>query len=74
MGYSTAIVIAAGLLAGAVMLSGRADSQSPAAGRYVGVGVADSGTAAWKLDSATGEMSYCTYASGAGVSCRGAKP
>jgi hypothetical protein len=60
MNYSTAIVIGAGLIAGAVMLSSRADSQSPAAGKFVGVGVADNGLSAWKIDSSTGEMNYCT--------------
>jgi hypothetical protein len=60
MSPSTAVVIAAGLLAGAVVLSGRADSQSPAVGKFLGIGVSDNGTVAWRLDSMTGEMMQCT--------------
>ena len=58
--YPGAIVIAAGLIAAAVLLLSRADSQSPALGKFVGVGVADNGLSAWKIDSSTGELSYCT--------------
>jgi hypothetical protein len=59
MTYPTAIVIAVGLLAGAVLLSSRADSQSPL-GKFIGVGVSDSGAIAWRIDSSTGEMTQCT--------------
>jgi hypothetical protein len=58
-----AIVIAAGLIAGAVLVSSRADSQSALSGRYVGVGVADNGLAAWRIDTTTGDMQYCTLSS-----------
>jgi len=68
MNYSTAIVIGAGLIAGSVMLSSRADSQSPAAGKCVGVGVSDNDTVAWRIDSSTGEMSQCN-ASGQKIVC-----
>lgn len=68
MRYSTAIVIAAGLIAGAVMLSSRADSQSSVPGKYVGVGVSDNGAVAWRIDSSTGEMSQCTV-SGQKITC-----
>jgi hypothetical protein len=60
MTYPTAVVIAAGLIAGAVVLAGRADSQSPAAAKFVGVGVSENGTVAWRLDTGTGELSQCT--------------
>jgi hypothetical protein len=39
--FSNAIVIAAGLIAGAVLLSSRADSQSTAPGKFIGVGVSE---------------------------------
>jgi hypothetical protein len=68
MNYSTAIVIGAGLIAGAVLLSSRADSQASAVGKYVGVGVSDSGAVAWRIDSSTGEMTQCT-ASGQKITC-----
>jgi hypothetical protein len=68
MNYPTAIVIAAGLLAGAVVLSSRADSQSPSLGKYLGVGVSENGNFAWRIDSTTGEMSQCT-ASGQRIAC-----
>jgi hypothetical protein len=60
MSSSTPIVIAAGLLAGAVLLSSRADSQAPAPGKFLGVGVSDNGSVAWRVDSMTGEMMQCT--------------
>jgi hypothetical protein len=60
MTYPTAIVIAVGLLSGAVLLSSRADSQSSALGKFIGVGVSDSGAIAWRIDSSTGEMTQCT--------------
>ena len=60
MNYPTAIVIAAGLIAGAVVLSSRAESQSPFTGKYIGVGVSENGAMAWRIDSSTGEMSQCT--------------
>jgi hypothetical protein len=68
MSYSTAIVIAAGLIAGALLLSSRADSQSPALGKFIGIGVSDTGAIAWRIDSSTGEMSQCT-ASGQRIVC-----
>jgi hypothetical protein len=60
-----AIVIAVGLIAGAILLSSRADSQSPALGKFIGVGVSETGAVAWRLDSSTGEASgrcssWCT--------------
>ena len=61
MNYPTAIVIAAGLLAGALVLSNRAESQpSPFMGKYLGVGVSENGSMAWRIDSSTGEMSQCS--------------
>jgi hypothetical protein len=68
MTYPTAIVISAGLIAGALMLSGRADSQSTPTGKFVGVGVSENGTIAWRLDTGTGEMSQCTV-SGQRIVC-----
>jgi hypothetical protein len=68
MTSSIAIVIAGGLLAGAVLMSSRADSQMPALGKFVGVGVSDNGTVAWRLDSMTGEMMQCTV-SGQRIVC-----
>ena len=68
MTYPTAIVIAAGLLAGAVVLSSRAESQSPFIGKYIGVGVSENGSLAWRIDSSTGEMSQCS-ASGQRIVC-----
>jgi hypothetical protein len=68
MRYPTAIVVAAGLLAGAVLLSGRADSQSPALGKFSGIGVSQDGAIAWRVDSMTGEMMQCT-ASGQRIVC-----
>jgi hypothetical protein len=68
MNSSTAIVIAAGLLAGALLISSRADSQLPAQGKFLGVGVSDNGTVAWRLDSMTGELMHCTV-SGQRIVC-----
>jgi hypothetical protein len=63
LNHPAAVVIAAGLIAGAVMLSSRADSQAPPPAKFVGVGVADNGLTAWRIDSTTGEMHYCTLVS-----------
>jgi hypothetical protein len=68
MTSSNAIVIAAGLLAGALLISSRADSQLPAQGKFLGVGVSDNGAVAWRLDSMTGELMHCT-ASGQRIVC-----
>jgi hypothetical protein len=68
MNSSTAIVIAGGLLAGALLISSRADSQLPAQGKFLGVGVSDNGTVAWRLDSMTGELMQCAV-SGQRIAC-----
>ena len=50
MNYPGAIVITAGLIAGALLLSSQVSSQS-ATGRYQIGGVAQSGQASWRVDS-----------------------
>jgi hypothetical protein len=68
MNYSAAIIIAGGLIAGAVLLSSRAESQSPTLGKFIGIGVSENGSVAWRIDSSTGEMSQCT-SSGQRIVC-----
>jgi hypothetical protein len=68
MSYPAAIVIAAGLIAGAILTSSRVDSQTPTLGKFIGIGVSESGAIAWRIDSTTGEMTQCT-ASGQRIVC-----
>jgi hypothetical protein len=74
MNIPGALVVAAGLIAGAVVVSGhgQAQSRTPEAakaasappsvvGRYLLV--ATSGQDAWRIDTATGDVHYCVYKS-----------
>jgi hypothetical protein len=67
MTYTGAIVVGAGLLAGALILTGSGQSQTPTQGKYVGAGVSESGGTAWRVDTQTGEMAYCTVAGTGGT-------
>jgi hypothetical protein len=68
MNYPAAIVIAAGLISGALLLSSQSYSQS-ATGRYQTGGVSADGSAAWRVDTGSGEMAHCKYESGPKVTC-----
>ena len=68
MNYPGAIVIAAGLISGALLLSSQSASQS-ATGRYQIGGVAQSGLASWRVDTSTGEMAYCSASPPTSVTC-----
>ncbi len=56
MPYSKALMLAAAIAAGAVLLAGRAQTQSPSA-RYQ---LAAAGNDAWRLDTLNGRMIWCT--------------
>lgn len=56
MRYSKAILLAGALAASAVLLAGRAETQSLSS-RYQ---LAASGTGAWRLDTLTGRMIWCS--------------
>jgi hypothetical protein len=60
MNYPSAIVISAGLIAGALILNGQVQGQTPAAvGRF---SVAASGPSnAWRLDTETGWLVHCFF-------------
>ena len=59
MNYPGAIVVTAGLVAGAILFSGQGHSQANS-GRYAiaATGRAD-GTYIWRLDTTTGAVSIC---------------
>ena len=57
MRYSKAIVLAGALAAGAVLLAGRAEPQSHSS-RFQ---LAAAGNGAWRLDTVTGRMIWCSY-------------
>ncbi len=57
MRYSKAIVLAGALAAGAVLLAGRAETQSLSS-RFQ---LAAAGNGAWRLDTVTGRMIWCSY-------------
>jgi hypothetical protein len=70
MNYPGAIVIAAGLISGALLLSSQVSSQSAIAiGRYQFGGTSADGKEAWRVHTSTGEMAHCTYQSGPKVTC-----
>jgi hypothetical protein len=74
MNYPGAIVVAAGLISGALLLSSQGSSQN-AAGRFQIGGVAQSGLASWRVDTGTGEMAYCSASPPTSVTCvKGGKP
>ena len=56
MPYSKALMLAAAIAAGAVLLAGRAQTQS-LSGRYQ---LAVAGNGAWRLDTLSGRMTWCT--------------
>src|SRR5215468_114249 len=57
MSYPAAIVIGAGLIAGALMFSGQGNSQTPQpVGRWA---IAASGNQVWRIDTATGLLDVC---------------
>jgi hypothetical protein len=75
MSFPAAIVIAAGLIAGAVALSTETHSQSTTIGRYQIAASSNDGRSAWRVDTATGDMVYCASAASSGaVTCQGARP
>lgn len=69
MTYSGAIVAAAGLIAGALVLTGTGQSQpQPVIGRYALV--ADAGSKwVWRLDTSTGALQLCRDAQNNDVEC-----
>jgi len=56
MGYSKAILLAGALAASAILLTGRAETQS-LSNRYQ---LDADGNGAWRLDTVTGRMTWCT--------------
>ena len=68
MNYPAAIVIAAGLISGALLLRSQSASQNATA-RYQTGGVSTDGSAAWRVDTGTGEMAHRKYESGPKVTC-----
>jgi hypothetical protein len=76
MNMPGAIVVAAGLVAGALLLTSQSQSQSTTIGRYQISSTGQDGRVAWRVDTATGDVVYC-QASGAApvsVTCQGMKP
>jgi hypothetical protein len=70
MNYPGAIVIAAGLVSGALLLSSQVSSQSAIAiGRYQIGGISTDGKEVWRVHTSTGEMAHCKYESGTKVTC-----
>ena len=68
MNYPSAIVIAAGLIAGALVFTGQGISQSNPVGRYVIVaGSTASSAILWRGDTTNGQVSVCTVAAGTNV-------
>ena len=65
MNYPGALVIAAGLISGALFLSSQVSSQSAIAiGRYQIGGISTDGKETWRVHTSTGEMAHCRYESG----------
>jgi len=58
MGYAKAIAIGAALLAGAAMMSGPA--AAGAGGKRFAVAADGSGSGAWRVDTYTGRMLWCS--------------
>jgi hypothetical protein len=68
MDYPGAIVIGAGLIAGALILAGQGYSQAPV-GQYAIAPDAANGSA-WRIDTTTGAIVRCTFNSNVGkVQC-----
>jgi len=59
MTYSKAIVIAAGLLAGSVLLSGPATTSEGGKRYAIASGGTAAGDGAWRVDTYTGRMVWC---------------
>ena len=66
MNWPTAVVIVSGLIAGALVLSRPAVSQSP--GTWTGVGL--EGNWGWVVNTATGQVKACHNSSGPGLTCK----
>ena len=60
MSYPGAIVIAAGLIAGALILTGTGQTQVTSIGKYA-IAAEASGAAAWRLDTTTGVLQRCMW-------------
>ena len=66
MNWPTAVVIVSGLIAGALVLSRPAVSQSP--GTWTGVGM--EGNWGWVVNTVTGQIKACHNPSGPGLTCK----
>jgi hypothetical protein len=67
MNYPRAIVVAAGLIAGALVLTSSGHGQSPGIGKY---GAAhDSTGGVWRIDTTTGGVARCTVNVGGQIQC-----
>lgn len=71
-----AIIVAAALFAGTLLLTSQTQSQSTTIGRYQISGSSQEGKTAWRVDTATGDVVFCqvTGAPPGTVTCEGAKP
>jgi|RhiMetdeSRZDD1v2_1073273.scaffolds.fasta_scaffold1012990_2 hypothetical protein len=70
-----AIVVAAGLIAGALIATSQGHSQTAAIGRYAVGATKPDGSAVWWLDTSTGNLVYCRLMSNYGIQCgRGTNP
>ena len=70
MNYPGAIVIAAGLISGSLLLSSQVSSQSAIAiGRYQIGGISADGKEAWRVHTSTGEMAHCKAERAPKVTC-----
>jgi hypothetical protein len=66
MNWPTTVVIASGLIAGALVLSRPAVSQSP--GTWTGVGM--EGNWGWVVNTVTGQVKACHNPSGPALTCK----
>jgi hypothetical protein len=66
MNWPMAVVIASGLLAGALILSGPAVSQS--SGTWAGVGM--EGNWGWVVNTATSQVKACQNSGGSTLTCK----
>jgi hypothetical protein len=67
MNWPIALVIVSGLLAGALLLSGPASSQSGSPGTWAGVGM--EGNWGWVVNTTTGQVKACQN-SGPTLNCK----
>lgn len=76
MSVPGAIVAAAALFAGTLLLTTQTQSQSTTIGRYQISASSQDGRTAWRVDTATGDVVFCqvTGAAPGSVTCEGAKP